>query len=289
MTTENTNAEDLIERIYQEILRLRSEGGAAALATVVKAVGSTPGKALFKMLVYENGKILGTVGGGTFESKVISEALEAIKTHEPRLFDFKFSSCEGGLTDDQPICGGEMRVFIEPISVKPHLFIMGAGHIGQELTKIGKMLGFRVTVVDDREEYVSRERFPDADELLQSSFSKVANQISVDQFSYIIVVTRGHQHDKEALKAVIKSKATYIGMIGSKKKVKEVFERLIDEGIEKKLLEKVHAPIGLDIGSQTPAEIAVSIVAEIVAHKYGKDIEGQIKPLFKSAKFLEDN
>lgn len=261
---------DITDKIYQEILRLRSEGRTAALATVIRAVGSTPGKTLFKMLVFPNGEILGTVGGGTFEAKVISEALDMINSQEPKLFDFKLLQCDGVITDDQPICGGTMEVLIEPIIVKPTLYIMGAGHVGQALAKIGKTIGFRVVVVDDREEFANREKFPDADEIRVLDFDKVADEIKVNQSSYIVIVTRGHQHDKKVLEAFIRSKAKYIGMIGSKRKVKEVFQSLLDDGIEKELLDRVYAPIGLDIGAQTPSEIVVSIMAEIIAHKYGK-------------------
>jgi xanthine dehydrogenase accessory factor len=261
---------DITGKIYQEILRLRSEGGTAALATVVRATGSTPGKTLFKMLVYPNRQTLGTVGGGTFEAKVISEALNVIKNQEPMLFNFMFHGSNGVTTDDHPICGGAMEVFIEPVIVGPTLFIMGAGHLGQALAKIGKTTGFRVIVTDDREEFANSQKLPDADEIHISDFDKVAHEIKVDESSHIVIVTRGHQYDKQVLGAFIRSKVAYIGMIGSKKKVKEVFKDLMNEGIEKELLDQVYAPIGLDIGAQTPSEIAVSIMAEIIAHRYGK-------------------
>lgn len=270
---------DDIDKIYREILRLRSEGGQAALATVIQAIGSTPGKTLFKMLVYSNGEILGSVGGGLFEAKVISEALQAINNQQPKLFNFKLFKSDGVATNDQPVCGGEMTAFIEPIGVKPRLYVVGAGHIGQALAKIGKIIGFRVIVVDDRQEFANREKFPDADEILIMDYNKVAEEIEVDQSSYIVIVTRGHQHDKEVLRALIRSKAKYIGMIGSKRKVKEISQTMLDEGIEKELLDSVYAPIGLDIGAQTSSEIAVSIVAEIVAHKYGKGKNGQVKTI----------
>lgn len=267
--SKHSSLTDITDKIYQEILRLRSEGKTAALATVVRAVGSTPGKTLFKMLIFPNGEILGTVGGGAFEAKVISEALDVINSQEPKIFDFKLR-CDDVMTDDQPICGGTMEVLIEPIIVKPTLYIMGAGHVGQALARVGKTIGFRIIVVDDREEFANRKKFPDADEILLLDFTKVADEIEVDQSSYVVIVTRGHQNDRRVLKAFIGSRATYIGMIGSKRKVKEIFQSLLDGGIEKELLDHVYAPIGLDIGAQTPSEIAVSIMAEIIAHKYGK-------------------
>ncbi len=267
---------NVTDRIYREIIRLRSEGEAAALATVVRTVGSTPGKALFKMLIYPDGKILGSVGGGIVEVKVISKALEAIKNQEPDQFEFKLMECDGVMTDDQPICGGSMEVFIEPITVNPKLYIMGAGHVGQALARIGKIAGFRVVVVDDRKEFIDKEKLSDSDEVRLLDFKKVADEIIVNQSSYIVIVTRGHQYDENVLKAFIKSKAAYIGMIGSKRKVNEVFQSLINAGIEKEFIDRVHAPIGLDIGAQTPSEIAVSIMAEIIAHKYGKNLKNVV-------------
>jgi xanthine dehydrogenase accessory factor len=222
------------------------------------------------MLIYPNKKILGTVGGGAFEAKVISEALKVISNQQPKIFNFNFFKSDETKIDVQPICGGEMEALIEPIIVKPALYIMGAGHVGYAIAKIGKITGFRVIVVDDREEFANRERFPDADEIILQDFNRVADVIQVNQSSYIVIVTRGHLYDKIVLKAFIRSQAGYLGMIGSKTKVKEIFRRLHDEGINKELLERVHAPIGLDIGSKTPAEIAVSIMAEIIACYRGK-------------------
>jgi len=261
---------DITDEIYREILRLREHGKTAALATVIDATGSTPGKVLFKMLVYHNGETLGTIGGGAYEGKVISEALAVINTQRSRVYHFEFQGCESGITDDGPICGGKMEVLIEPITVKPTLFIIGAGHIGQALVKIGKTVGFKIVVIDDREEFANRERLPDADEILLLSFDKMKDRIQVNESSYIVIVTRGHQHDEKALKTFARSNATYIGMVGSGRKVTEVFQKLLKEGIERKLLDRVYAPVGLAIGAQTPSEIAISIVAELIAHKYGK-------------------
>ena len=163
-----------------------------------------------------------------------------------------------------------MEVLIEPITRRPTLYIMGAGHVGQALSGIGRIVGFRTVVVDDREKYANKTRFADADEILVSDFGEIADKVKVDKSSYVVIVTRGHQHDKTVLKAFIHSNAIYVGMIGSRKKVKEVFQSLIQEGVEKKLLDRVYSPIGLDIGAQTASEIAVSIMAEIIAHQRGK-------------------
>ena len=163
-----------------------------------------------------------------------------------------------------------MEVLIEPITRRPTLYIMGAGHVGQALAGIGRIVGCRTVVVDDREKYADTTRFEDADEVLVSDFSEIAGKVKVGKSSYIVIVTRGHQHDKTVLKAFIHSNAAYIGMIGSRKKVKEVFQSLIQEGVDEKLLNHVYSPIGLDIGAQTASEIAISIMAEIIAHSRGK-------------------
>lgn len=268
---------DMTDRIYQEILRLRNEGKTASLVTVTRTKGSTPGKALFKMLVYDSGEIMGSVGGGTFEAKAILEASNVIKTQEPKVFRFKFNGSKKKGSADQPICGGEMEVLIEPLIPKPSLYVMGAGHVGQALATIGKILGFKVVIVDDRERYANRTRFPGADEILVLNFEKITEKVKLNNSSYVVIVTRGHQHDKTVLKALVQEDAAYIGMIGSKEKVRHVFQSLIDEGIEERLLDRVYSPIGLDIGAQTPSEIAVSIMAEIIACIRGKI--GSVKSL----------
>jgi xanthine dehydrogenase accessory factor len=261
---------DMADRIYNEILRLRSQGKIAALATIIRVKGSSPGKNLFKMLVYPDGKILGTIGGGITESHVVSEALNVIKTRESKILEFKLSGHYGS---DLPICGGEFEVFIEPIVPTRSLYIMGAGHIAQPLAEIGKMLGFRVVVWDDNEEYGNRERFPRVDEVYVCSVDKLAEHVKVDPLSYVVIVTRGHKSDREVLKTLIDEETAYIGMIGSLRKIKEVFCSLMDEGVEKEQLDRVYAPVGFDIGAQTPSEIAVSIIAEIIAHVYGKAVK----------------
>lgn len=273
---------DSTDRIYQEILRLRSEGEVAALATVIRTSGSTPGKNLFRMLVYSDEATLGSVGGGAFEAKVISEALDVVKTRAPKIFKFRLNECGETLSDDQPICGGEMEVLIEPIEPKPTIYIMGAGHVGQALAGIGTIVGFRTVVIDDRNRFANRKRFENADEVLVLNFESaaLADKVQPNRSSYIVIVTRGHQHDKTVLKAFIRSDAAYIGMIGSRKKVKTVFQSLVEEGVEQQLLGRVYAPIGIDIGAQTASEIAVSIMAEIIAIAKGKI--NSVRPLSRS-------
>ena len=162
------------------------------------------------------------------------------------------------------ICGGDLEVFIEPILSSPTLYIFGGGHISLSLAKIGKLLGFKIVVIDDRPEFANPQRFPEAELTLAEDFSKAFPKLKIDKSSYIAIVTRGHQYDELVLEWAIGTKAKYIGMIGSKTKNKAIFSHLLAKGTSQELLERVHAPIGLAIGAQTPEEIALSIMAEIV-------------------------
>lgn len=250
-------------KIYREILNSHSKGDPMALVTIVQTKGSTPGKTGFKMLVFLDGKTLGTVGGGQNEAGIISQAIKVIETSKSKLTTFEYEGSDVG--SKEPICGGSCEIFIEPILPQLTLYIFGAGHVGQSLAKIGKIIGFRIVVIDDREEFANKERFPDADEILVADFNKVKEKLKFSKRSCFIIATHGHKNDLEALRSFIESDLLYIGMIGSKRKVKEIFESLKRDGISKRLLERVHAPIGLSIGAETPAEIAISIMAEIIS------------------------
>jgi xanthine dehydrogenase accessory factor len=248
--------------IYQEIVRIRAEGGEAALATIVSATGSTPREKGAKMLVKADGSILGTIGGGSLEAQVIKEALKAIGEGKPRQLHFSLTAKEGEA--EGMLCGGEAEVFIEPILTPPTLYIFGGGHISLPLAKMGKLLGFKIAVIDDRAEFANADRFPEADTILAEDFSKSFSRLKIDKTSYIVIVTRNHQYDDMVLEWAVETKAKYLGMIGSKTKTKAVFSHLVAKGISKEKLARVHAPIGLEINAQTPEEIAVSILAEIV-------------------------
>jgi xanthine dehydrogenase accessory factor len=248
--------------IYQEIVRIREEGGEAALATIVSATGSTPREKGAKMLVKADGSILGTIGGGSLEAHVIKEAIKAIGEGRPRQFHFSLNAKD--VEEEGMLCGGEAEVFIEPILTPPTLYIFGGGHISLPLAKMGKLLGFKIAVIDDRAEFANADRFPEADTILAEDFSKSFPKLKIDKSSYIVIVTRNHQYDDMVLEWAAGTKAKYIGMIGSKTKTKAVFSHLIAKGIAKEQLARVHAPIGLEINAQTPEEIAVSILAEII-------------------------
>jgi len=257
-----------MEDIFKEIAIIKSEGGSAALATIIKTKGSAPREAGSKMLIRSDGTIAGSIGGGSLEATICREAANVIKEANPKLMHFNMTKEEAA--EDGMICGGTMDVFIEPIVSEPTLFIFGAGHISVSICKLAKMVGFKVAVIDDRAEFANAKRFPDADQVLNEKFTEIFSKLTINRSSYIVIVTRGHQFDEKVLEQAIQSKACYLGMIGSKKKNDTVFANLQSKGISKKLLKAVHAPIGLDIHAETPEEIAVSIMAEIIKRRREK-------------------
>lgn len=248
--------------IYQEIVRIKEEGKEAALVTIVSVTGSTPREEGTKMLVKPDGNTLGTIGGGNLEAQVIEEAVRVIKQGKPKRLHMSLTTKEA--EEVGMICGGDLEVFIEPILTPSSLHIFGGGHVSLPLAKMGKLLGFQIAVIDDRAEFAHPDRFPEADILLAEEFTSAFPKLKIDKSSYIVIVTRGHQHDELVLEWAVGTPAKYIGMIGSKTKVKTIFSHLLAKGITNHQLDRVHAPIGLEIGAQTPEEIAVSILAEIV-------------------------
>jgi len=248
--------------IYQEIVKVREEGKEAALVTIVSTTGSTPREEGAKMLVRPDGSIAGTIGGGSLEAQVIEEAVTVIKMGKPKHLHMSLTAEEAG--EAGMICGGVLEIFIEPIVTSPALFIFGGGHISLPLSQTAKTLGFKVTVIDDRAEFASSERFPEAEAVLAEDFTQAFPRLKIDKSSYIVIVTRGHQHDELVLEWAIGTPARYIGMIGSKTKVATIYSHLKAKGVSQQVLDGVHSPIGLEIGAQTPEEIAVSILAEII-------------------------
>jgi xanthine dehydrogenase accessory factor len=246
--------------IYREIVRLADAGEDAAVATVIMVSGSTPREEGAKMLVYGNGRTLGTVGGGNIEKTVIQEAIETIKTGQPRKLEYKLNP-QGELG---MICGGDTEVFIEPVKAAPRLFIFGAGHIGVPLAKMAAMTDFKVVVVDDRPDFATQARFPDAEEVIISDFGESFEKVKVSPSSFIVIVTHGHMGDEMVLDGALRTPAKYIGMIGSRTKNQAVYGHLLAKGFTQADLDRVHAPIGLHIHAQTPEEIAVSILGEMI-------------------------
>ncbi len=247
---------------YEEILKLRSEGKSGALATIVSTKGSTPREIGAKMLILEDGKFLGSVGGGCMEAEVWQEARKVMAEDRPKTIHLDLTGKdaeEGGM-----VCGGVMDIYIEPITPPPRVFIFGGGHISVFVSKMSTLVGFQVVVVDDRPQFANQERFPEADEVIAEEFPFVFPKLKVNKSSYLVIVTRGHAYDQEVLEWALGQEVKYIGMIGSRKKIQTVYDALKQKGIPPEQLQRVYAPIGLNIGALTPEEIAVSIVAQMI-------------------------
>lgn len=249
--------------IYSEVCNLRRQGRRSALATIVSVHGSIPSVAAAKMLVRDDGSILGTIGGGCVENDVVKGAMEVMKDEKPRTFNFNLDQHPDD--DTGLVCGGSLQVFVEPVIPPPLLYIFGGGHVGINIYKVALIAGFEVVVVDDREAFANRERFPEALDVHAGDMDQVLSQLDPPDTSYIAIVTRGHRHDMRVLRWAVDTRARYIGMIGSVRKVLTVFEQLENEGIPHESFERVYAPIGLQLGSANPEEIAVSVVAELIA------------------------
>jgi xanthine dehydrogenase accessory factor len=246
--------------IYQELAKIAASGERAVLATVISSRGSVPRKAGTKMIVKEDGSLVGSIGGGNVEQAVQEKALEVMRSGEAQMINLDLT---GSGEEAWMICGGQLDVFLEPILPAETLYLFGAGHLSQSTAAVAKMLGLRVVVIDPRSEYNNSDRFPDADSLIVEEYDDAFSKLNVDENSYIVIYTPGHVSDEKCLRFAVGTAAKYVGMIGSKKKVKEIKERLRKKGVSQQQLDEVHAPIGLEINAQTPEEIAVSILAEI--------------------------
>jgi xanthine dehydrogenase accessory factor len=250
--------------VFEEIAEMRARGERGALATVVSTTGSTPGKETMRMLVRESGAVSGSVGGGCVEAEVVAAAREVIQDETPKRLAYRLT--EEATGQSGLLCGGVIEVFVEPITA-PHAILFGAGHVSRSLCAMAAEAGFRVTVLDDRPSFATRERFPAAHRLVaEESFEAAFRAIHVPASAACVVVTRGHAMDLDCLDFALHTPATYVGLIGSKVKVRAILARLRDAGrLEGVDLARLHAPIGLAIGSSTHGEIAVSIVAELIA------------------------
>ncbi len=249
-------------QIYEEVLRLKRQGRSSAIATIVECRGSSPQKQGAKMLVRDDGSLMGTLGGGCLEADVVQAALMSMIDGRPMTLPFELTERKGGL-----VCGGTVLVYIEPVLLDPRLIILGAGHVGKALTKLARFTGFRVTVIDDRAEYANRENIPDANELVVKDFERAFEGTAVGKDTFIVVATRGHNHDLDAVKAALGTRAGYIGLLGSRRKKALFFKSLRDGGLSQDDIDRVVIPVGLDIGSRTPEEIAVSIMAQIIERR----------------------
>jgi len=251
----------MIPSVYTALAQLEHNNQAAALCTIIRSQGSTPRGVSSKMLVYLDGSIVGTVGGGEVESRVIAEALGALRDGQPRVLPYSMVDPQRG---DPGVCGGQLEVFVDPILPAPLLVVIGSGHVGKAVAHLAKWLGFRVAVSDDRLEFCNPEAVPGADEYFPVSMEELPNQLEITPWTYLVLTTRGSNVDVEGLPALLNSEAAYFGVIGSRRRWETTRRQLMAAGISQVILDRVHSPIGLELNAQTPEEIAVSIMAEIL-------------------------
>ena len=256
---------------FEDVMNMKKEGRKAAIATIIATKGSTPRELGAKMLIREDGSISGTIGGGCLEAKVWQEAMEVMKTEKPKIVHMDLTAREA--EESGMICGGVMDLYLEPVIPPPVVYIFGGGHISLFVSKLSVMVGFKVVVIDDRQQFANQERFPEAEQVIAEEFPFVFDKLRVNRASYLVIVTRGHAYDQEVLEWALTTEAKYIGMIGSRKKIQTLYRHLQEKGVAPQKLKPVHAPIGLSIGALTPEEIAVSIVAQMIGVRRGKQGE----------------
>ena len=256
------------EEVFRAVNEVFERGESAALVTIIRTQGSTPQRVGAKMLVYPDGRTVGTIGGGCYENDAFWKARRALESRKPLVARYELADDlaeESGL-----ICGGQMEVYIDPLEASPHLYLVGAGHVAYHLGHLAPPAGFRLHVIDDREKYCSVDRFPEAVEVAVDDIPAWLEKTEFPPTAYVVILTRGHRHDLDALRALATQPVRYLGLIGSKAKVARLHEALREEGVTVAHPDRLHAPVGLDIGAVTPQEIAVSILAELIAVKYGK-------------------
>ena len=263
--------------VFEAITEALARGEDAALVTIVSTNGSTPQRVGAKMLVFPDGRTVGTIGGGCYENDAFWKAKDAIRSRKPQLLKYDLNddfAQENGL-----VCGGQMQVYIEPLEATPRLYVIGAGHVGYHLARLAHTIGFRIHILDDREKFANAERFPDAEAITVDQIPDWLHRADIPSNAYVVVVTRGHTHDLDALRALAARDLRYLGLIGSKAKVKRIYDALLGEGMPPECLRRVHAPVGLDIGAVSPEEIAVSILAELIAVRRGKMEDPRVSAL----------
>jgi len=256
-----------MENIYKKITELIENGQSGVLVTVIDVSGSAPRHTGSKMLVLEDGSIVGTIGGGKLEMDAVAEASEVSAEYGVVKKSFPLNE------DNDMLCGGKAELLFEPVGSKEHLVVFGAGHIGSALAPLAKQAGFRVTVADDRPDFANSGRFPEADEIIAEEYPALFERVQLTERSYVVIVTNKHAHDEDVLRFSLEQPHTYIGMIGSRNKSRKILEHLRIDGFGENSLSGVHTPVGLSIGAETPFEIAVSILSEMIAVKRGVDTD----------------
>lgn len=255
--------------MFTRLAELHARGESVALCTVTQTSGSVPRQAGAKMLVFPNGRIEGTIGGGAMESRVIDEALAALKDGKPRTLEYSLAG--DAARGDPGICGGTLEVFVEAIQPQASLLIIGAGHVGRAMAKLAKFLGFRVLVSDDRPELCTPEIVPEADAFYPVPIAELPNQLEINPQTFVVLTTRNAEVDVTGLPALLDLPAGYLGVIGSRKRWAEARKKLEAAGIDKKKLDRVVSPMGIELNAETPEEIAVSIMAQIIMIRRGGD------------------
>ncbi len=261
--------------IYEALFKLEEENEMAALCTIVRSQGSTPRHTSSKMLVYPDGRILGSVGGGELENRVIAEALQAMNERRSRFLEYQMTDIQKG---DPGICGGQVEVFVEPIQPKPVLVVIGVGHVGKAVVHLARWLGFYVVVSDDRPEFCNPQATPEAHAYYTGPMADLPRQMKITPWTYLVLATRGVAVDVPGLPALLGTPAAYIGVIGSKRRWAMTCKQLQEAGMDPERLKQVHSPIGLELKAETPEEIAVSILAEIIMLREGGDGKAMSKP-----------
>ena len=255
-----------MKTIFQALRDLETAREAASLCTVVRSQGSTPRGSTSKMLVYPDGNTLGTVGGGELENRVIAAALQTLKDARAQLLEFNMADPQRG---DPGVCGGQVEVFVEPILPPATLVVIGGGHVGKAVAHLARWLGFRVAVSDDRPEFCTPEANPDAEDFYLCPMAELPEKMNITDRTYLVLTTRGVDVDAPGLPPLLDSPAAYIGVIGSKRRWKMTADELKELGVPKSKIARVHSPIGLELQAETPEEIAVSIMAEILMLREG--------------------
>ena len=260
--------------IFEIVSNIENEGDICCLCTIVSSNGSTPRHIGSKMIVKRNGTLIGSVGGGEIEKRVIDAAREVSESGKPQLIEYHLVNPEKG---DPGVCGGTVQVFIDPINPKPQLIVIGGGHVGKAVVHLGKWLGFKIIISDDRPEFCTPEIHPDADILLPILMSEIPSHIKINSSTYIVLTTRGAGIDIPGLPILLETEASYIGVIGSQRRWILTQKGMIDAGVQKSKIERIKSPIGIDIKAESPEELAISILAEIILHKNNKEsISGSI-------------
>ena len=247
--------------IYHELVELEKNNGSAALCTVVRSEGSTPRHMGSKMLVFPDGKFVGTVGGGELESRVIKAALESLGSGKSQNLSYTMADPSRG---DPGVCGGTVEVFVDPILPQAMIVVIGGGHVGKAVVHLAKWLGFRVAVSDDRPEFCNPESVPGADAYYPVPMAELPNLLKVTRQTYLVVTSRGSAVDAAGMPSLLESDTAYIGVIGSKRRWLTTVKALKEKGVSEERIARVHSPMGLELNAETPEEIAVSIMAEIL-------------------------